>query len=112
VEIRAKSKAELRAMLVEQYGEATTAAIWDQWTSPKLTEGTVEAVTEPQDHDHDIDVRGDVVPVSDAENSAQNGAVSASHSVEKPDTKPARGPIDDIERRARESYERSKPPKV
>ena len=76
IEIKAKNKTELRALLVEQYGEETTQQIWATWNAPRLIEGNateLEPDTEAQDHDHDINVRGDVVPA--------HGAVSDAHAV-------------------------------
>ena len=57
IEIKAKNKTELRALLVEQYGEETTQQIWATWNAPRMIEGTVEPEIEPQDHaNHEPDM--------------------------------------------------------
>ena len=43
IEIKAKNKTELRALLVEQYGEETTQQIWATWNAPRMIEGTCRA---------------------------------------------------------------------
>jgi hypothetical protein len=112
LEVKARSKAELRELLVQEYGEEATEVLWSAWTKPKMIQGTVTELqpdTEPQDHDHDIDVRGDVVPAHGAVIGAQD---SESNGVNRSDTARARGPIDDMTRHAMQSLDRSKPPKV
>jgi hypothetical protein len=72
VEIKAKSKAELRELLVQQYGEETTQAIWDQWTSPKLIEGNATEL-EPDTEAQDCTLHGPI----NAQDSASNGAADS-----------------------------------
>jgi hypothetical protein len=107
LDIRAKSKNELKALMVEELGEDVAEIVWQSWNGPKpkMIEG---AVIEPQSHeDHypDIGINGPLSADVAQPDNAQNRAV-------EPDSKPARGPLGDMTRHAMQSLDRSKPPKV
>jgi hypothetical protein len=91
-------------------------AIWDQWTAPKLIQGTVTELQpdiEPQEHDHDIDVHGAVIGAQDSAVAPQNSAVgSEQNGAVGHDSARASAPIGNIERHAMQSLANSKPPKL
>jgi len=112
IEIKAKNKTELRALLVEQYGEETTQQIWATWNAPRLIEGNateLETDTEAQDNAPDCTIHGPVSasngPADSGQNNAQNRAVGH-------DTLGESAPRRDMERLAMQSLQNSKPPKV
>jgi hypothetical protein len=108
IEIRDKNKMELRALLVEQYGEETTPQIWATWNAPRLIEGNateLEADTEAQDNAPDCTIHGPVAQPDSAQNSDQNDAARF-------DTQRESAPRRDLERLALQSLANSKPPKV
>ena len=108
IEIKAKNKTELRALLVEQYGEQTTQQIWATWNAPRLIEGNATEL-EPDTEAQDCTLHGPISAQDSGSNGAQN---SAQNSAVGRDTPRARGHVDDMTRKAFESPANSKPPKV
>jgi hypothetical protein len=109
IELRARNKVELRALLVEEYGEELTEAIWQSWTGPKLIEGTVAAeidLQEPMNHDHDIGLNGPVNAVNGTRDSTQRSAVRSA----LPRAPAQKGNMAISERKALESVANSSAP--
>src|SRR5262249_4060081 len=104
IEIKAKNKIELRAMLVEQYGEETTKQIWNTWNAPRLIEGNATEL-EPDTEAQDCTLHGPISAQDSADNSAQ---VSARNGAVEPDRSTARDHVDDMTRKAMQSLENSR----
>jgi hypothetical protein len=104
LDIRAKSKSELKAIMVEELGEDVAEIVWQSWNRPRQIEASateLEPVQEP-DSEGDIGLHGEPV-------ATQN--VPLKRAVE-PDTPRASAPRHDMERLALESLANSKPPEV
>ena len=115
IEIKAKNKTELRAVLVEQYGEETTQQIWATWNAPRLIEGNateLEPDAEAQDNAPDCTIHGPVSARNGTADGAQDGLDSTQSGAVRSDSLRARGHVDDMTRKARQSLENSRAPKL
>jgi hypothetical protein len=115
IEIKAKNKTELRALLVEQYGEETTQQIWATWNAPRLIEGNateLEPDTEAHDDAPDCTIHGPVSASNGAVDSVQNGVQNSAVAPQSLDSTRASAPIGNMERHALQSLANSKPPKL
>jgi len=98
--IKAKNKIELRAMLVEQYGEETTKQIWDTWNAPRLIEGAVSPDIDQQE------------PINVGDIGLHGELVEPTKCAVEGDSPTARAPIANMERHAMQSLANSKAPKL
>jgi hypothetical protein len=108
LDIQVRSNAELKELMVKEYGERATDLIWQAWNSPKQIEGAVGPA-----EGHDIDVHGESLcsPAGEDERAVgalhdpQNRAVVLDAQVERPK-------VGDMAALAAESLARSRAPKL